>query len=63
MSWRSASGVSRPSSSASKIIAKILIDLANERGKTVIVASHDPKVVEAFPRVWHMRDGAIERVS
>ena len=50
-------------SANAKIIAKSLIDLANERGKTVIVASHDPKVVEAFPRVWHMRDGAIERVS
>ena len=35
----------------------------NERGKTVIVASHDPKVVEAFPRVYHMRDGVIERAA
>ena len=50
-------------SANAKIITKILIDLASERGKTVIVASHDPKVVEAFPRVCHMRDGVIERVS
>jgi putative ABC transport system ATP-binding protein len=42
-----------------RIIAEMLIDLAKERGKTVIVASHDPKVVEAFPRMYHMRDGVI----
>jgi putative ABC transport system ATP-binding protein len=42
-----------------KIIADLLVDLAKARGKTVIVASHDPRVVEAFPRVHHMRDGAI----
>jgi putative ABC transport system ATP-binding protein len=50
-------------SANAKIITKILIDLAAERGKTVIVASHDPKVVETFPRVCYMRDGVIERVS
>ena len=46
-----------------KIISGMLVDLAKERGKTVIIASHDPKVVETFPRVFHMRDGAIERAS
>ncbi len=45
-----------------KIIADLLVDLAKARGKTVIVASHDPRVVEAFPRVYHMRDGAIAAV-
>mgnify|MGYP003336827020 CR=1 FL=1 len=50
-------------SNNAKIITNILIDLAKERGKTVIVASHDPKVVETFPRVCYMRDGVIERVS
>ncbi len=50
-------------SANARIITKILIDLAAERGKTVIVASHDPKVVEVFPRVCYMRDGIIERVS
>jgi putative ABC transport system ATP-binding protein len=50
-------------SANAKIITKILVDLASERGKTVIVASHDPKVVETFPRVCYMRDGLIERVS
>ena len=33
------------------------------RGKTVIVASHDPMVVQSFPRVFHMRDGVIERAG
>jgi len=46
-----------------KIIAGILVELAAKRGKTVIVASHDPKVVETFPRVFHMRDGVIERAA
>jgi putative ABC transport system ATP-binding protein len=47
----------------SKIIADMLIDLAKREGKTVVVASHDPKVVEAFPRVFHMRDGIIQRAA
>ena len=46
-----------------KVISSMLIDLATSRGKTVLVASHDPKVVEQFPRVYHMRDGAIEQVT
>jgi putative ABC transport system ATP-binding protein len=50
-------------SNNARIITNILIDLAAKRNKTVIVASHDPKVVEIFPRVCHMRDGLIERVS
>jgi hypothetical protein len=27
------------------------------------VASHDPKVVEAFPRMYYMRDGVIQRAA
>ena len=50
-------------SANAKIISGILVDLAANRGKTVVVASHDPKVVESFPRVFHMRDGAIERAA
>jgi putative ABC transport system ATP-binding protein len=46
-------------SANAQIISGLLIDLAKKRGKTVIVASHDPKVVESFPRVYHMRDGII----
>ena len=46
-----------------KIISSMLIDLATNRGKTGLVASHDPNVVEQFPRVYHMRDGAIEQVT
>jgi putative ABC transport system ATP-binding protein len=50
-------------SANSKIITDMLIDLAKREGKTVVVASHDPKVVEAFPRVFHMRDGIIQRAA
>ena len=43
-------------SANAKIIAGLLVDLAKERGKTVIVASHDPKVVETLPaRLPHAR--------
>jgi putative ABC transport system ATP-binding protein len=50
-------------SNNARIISDLLYDLAKSRGKTVIVASHDPKVVERFPRVYHMRDGAIEQAA
>ena len=50
-------------SANSKIIADLLINLAKHEGKTVIVASHDPKVVEAFPRMYSMRDGVIQRAA
>ena len=46
-----------------RVISSMLIDLATSRGKTVLVASHDPKVVEQFPRVYHMRDGAVQQVT
>jgi putative ABC transport system ATP-binding protein len=50
-------------SANSKIISDLLVDLAKRKGKTVLVASHDPKVVETFPRVFHMRDGVIQSRS
>lgn len=40
------------------VITTLLTDLA-ARGKTVIVATHDPKVAEAFAHVYAMRDGRI----
>jgi putative ABC transport system ATP-binding protein len=39
------------------IIANLLNALAAEHGKTVIMVSHDPKMVEVFPTVHAMRDG------
>jgi putative ABC transport system ATP-binding protein len=50
-------------STNAKIIADLLIGLAAKEGKTVVIASHDPKVVESFPRVFHMRDGVIQRAA
>ena len=38
-------------------IAALFTSLAERYGKTVIMASHDPKAVEQFKRVYHMRDG------
>ena len=39
------------------VIAKLLRSLSIEFKKTVIMVSHDPKVVEYFPTVYSMRDG------
>lgn len=38
-------------------IAALFGSLAERYGKTVIMASHDPKAVEQFAKVYHMRDG------
>ena len=38
-------------------IASLFTSLAERYGKTVVMASHDPKAVEQFKKVYHMRDG------
>jgi putative ABC transport system ATP-binding protein len=38
-------------------ISALFVSLAERYGKTVIMASHDPKAVEQFKKVYHMRDG------
>ncbi len=38
-------------------ISRLLLSLASDYGKTVIMVSHDPKRVEQFPKVYPMRDG------
>lgn len=38
-------------------IAALFASLAERYGKTVIMASHDPKAVEQFSKTYHMRDG------
>jgi putative ABC transport system ATP-binding protein len=40
-----------------KTIAALFLSLAKKYGKTVIMASHDPKAVEQFKKVYNMRDG------
>jgi putative ABC transport system ATP-binding protein len=40
-----------------KTIAALFLSLAERYGKTVIMASHDPKAVEQFKKVYNMRDG------
>jgi putative ABC transport system ATP-binding protein len=48
-------------SHTTEVIARLLVSLATEHGKTVIMSSHDPKAVGCFPAVRSMRDGAFER--
>lgn len=43
-----------------EIITKLLISLAKEQGKTVIVATHDQKMADSFPNIYRMRDGKFE---
>ncbi|HKY08595.1 MAG TPA: ABC transporter ATP-binding protein [Candidatus Binatia bacterium] len=38
-------------------ITSLFLALAEKHGKTVIMASHDPKAVEHFKKVYNMRDG------
>ncbi len=40
-----------------RAIADLLQRLAQDQRKTVIVATHDPKIVERFSKVYQMRDG------
>ena len=47
-------------SNTTEVIARLLVALAQEHGKTVIMSSHDPKAVGQFPAVRAMRDGAFE---
>ena len=39
-------------------ITSLFLSLAEQYGKTVIMASHDPKAVEHFKKVYNMRDGS-----
>lgn len=43
-----------------EVISNLLISLAKERSKTVIVATHDQKLGDAFPLLFRMRDGEFE---
>ena len=41
-------------------IARLLVSLASDHGKTVIMVSHDAKTVAHFPTTFAMRDGRFE---
>jgi putative ABC transport system ATP-binding protein len=41
-------------------IARLLVSLATDHGKTVVMVSHDAKTVEHFPVTFAMRDGRFE---
>jgi putative ABC transport system ATP-binding protein len=43
-----------------EVITNLLISLAKDQGKTVIVATHDQKMADTFPRTYKMRDGKFE---
>lgn len=46
-------------SATSKEVMKLLIDLNEKDGKTIVIVTHDPKVGEQCKRVVSMRDGNI----
>jgi putative ABC transport system ATP-binding protein len=43
-----------------EVITNLLISLAKDQGKTVIVATHDQKMADTFPHTYKMRDGKFE---
>jgi putative ABC transport system ATP-binding protein len=44
-------------------IMKILLDLNQEFGTTLIFVTHDPEIAEQTQRVIHLRDGLVEDVK
>lgn len=42
------------------VVIDLLISLAKNENKAVIIATHDPKVANAFAQVYNMRDGEFE---
>ena len=46
-----------------EMITNLLIGLAKNKGKTVIVATHDKKMADTFPHTYQMRDGKFETLS
>jgi putative ABC transport system ATP-binding protein len=42
-------------------IMKLLLDLNQNNGTTLIIVTHDPEVAEMAQRVIHLRDGLIEK--
>jgi putative ABC transport system ATP-binding protein len=47
-------------SANAETITRLLLSLAQDHGKTVIMVTHDPRAAEAFPEVHSMRDGRFE---
>jgi putative ABC transport system ATP-binding protein len=41
----------------------LLIDLVRSRGRTLVMATHDPDLARRCDRTAHMRDGRIESFS
>jgi ABC-type lipoprotein export system ATPase subunit len=40
-------------------VFQLLLDLARERGRTLLIATHDPKIAQRCDRTLHMKDGMI----
>jgi putative ABC transport system ATP-binding protein len=46
-----------------KMVMEILKELAREKGKAVIIATHDNRIMELFDRIVFMEDGRIKKES
>lgn len=44
-------------------VVELLRTAAHERGATVLVVAHDPRIVPLMDRVWRMRDGCLGDVD
>ena len=50
-------------SKSGKEIMELILSLNRERGTTLIIVTHDPKIAEQTQRVLRLRDGALENGS
>ena len=47
-------------SKSGKDILELLLSLNRDRGTTLVVVTHDPRVAEKAQRIIHIQDGVVE---
>jgi putative ABC transport system ATP-binding protein len=50
-------------SKVGKEIMQLLLNLNKDRGTTLIIVTHDPKIAEQTQRVIRLRDGELDRLE
>ncbi|MEO0947797.1 MAG: ABC transporter ATP-binding protein [Cyanobacteria bacterium J06641_5] len=48
-------------SQSGRRVTELLMHLARDRGCTVLIVTHDPRIVDIADRVTHLEDGALKR--
>jgi putative ABC transport system ATP-binding protein len=50
-------------SKAGQEILDLLLDLNRERGTTLVIVTHDPRIADQTQRMIHVRDGVVDGSS